>query len=258
MSITNRKNKEDYPAGCNWWCRRWSDVKDIANGIKNGGVIGGLLTAAELYTDIFDKGEFDAFAGSYQFTSSEETILDNWYFSHYEKFVQNITALVENKFVGMPLSIQKITYANSILGQLSAIKYANTLDKTLGLSATAKTIRLKLVNDFINTIEVAVKQEMAKFPTYEIVKTDVNVSAISGMTATVLLKNCEQYSIKSTNGSTTGNNNQTGGELVLEPIENNPSTPNETTPTNPKKSSLTLGKSVLVGLGIWAGYEILK
>jgi hypothetical protein len=271
MSTTGKKNLEDYGPGCNWWCRRTRDVRDVVAAVgvgtgvagPAGGVIGGLIALG----NILLKGEFDAFAGSYNFTSNEESILDSWYYNYYEKFVESITKTVEISFVGAVLNFKKIAFANSILSKINAIRYANILNSTNGLSETAKGIRMKLVEDFINVVEIAVKNEMAKHTTYEIKAVDINVSAISGMTSAVFLKGCPQYVLKSgnsNNSSDTTNSSEpidlelednTNNQIPNEPIEN--TNGGVVTPSK-KKSSFSYGKGVLVLLGSWIGYQLLK
>lgn len=149
-----------YNTGCNWWCRRFTDIKDIAGGYLTGGIIGAL---GELY------GAFSRFDASFSFSSltqQEELFLDKWYFQEYESWLKKTIKSVETIYASNSFSKTLIDEINNVILEIELVKKYYLLKKepTLNLSINGISERNKYIEFSLKPILETLNKKIIQFP----------------------------------------------------------------------------------------------
>lgn len=149
-----------YNTGCNWWCRRFTDIKDIAVGYLTGGVIGAI---GELYGAL---SRFDASFSFSSLTQQEELFLDKWYFQEYESWLKRTIKSVEAIYASNSFSKTLIDEINTVVLEIELVKKYYLLKKepTLNLSINGISERNKYIEFSLKPILETLNKKIIQFP----------------------------------------------------------------------------------------------
>lgn len=176
LNVNNSLNKV-YATKCNWWCRRFQDVKDLAVGYATGGIFGLASEIGNLFR--VDLSYFE----NINFTSLEEKYLDAWYYLYFEPYFIALNENYENQLKSNTISVSLI---NKILLEIQSIQnfYKDT-NNDKNLSKQAAEARLQLVNDVANAALLQFKKLAIKTGLYQTRKVYKDSVLLKGLTSSI-------------------------------------------------------------------------
>lgn len=246
-----------YGENCNWWCRRWKDIKDIAEGYINGGLFG---AGAALIESI---GKIDY---SVELPLADILILDKWYATAVEPYIKS--SMLKLDVISSATNLipeEKLKRLNDLVSEFCLIDNYYKLLENQSLTEAGKKEQKRLVDTFLTNLEYVVSEIINNDLDVAFIKQKISVQNFKLISPIVISRQagftsyeCSQYYF-----DYSGNNpidlDPVDSELVdLNPVDVN--TPIDTTiitePVATKKSS---GLPFWVWLlGAWGTYKILK
>lgn len=139
-----------YGENCNWWCRRWKDIKDIAEGYINGGLFG---AGAALIESI---GKIDY---SVELPLADILILDKWYETAVEPYIK--ASMLKLDTISAAANLvpeEKLKRLNELVSEFCLIDNYYKLLENQSLTEAGKTEQKRLVDTFLSNLEYVVSE----------------------------------------------------------------------------------------------------
>ena len=166
-----------YKEGCNWWCRRFTDLRDIAGGYISGGIIGAISETIGAFS------RFDTSFSSSLLTFSDDRFLEKWYSFDFEPWLKSIIDATEKISSQLVFDKELLLKINSINQQICLVKGYYDLKTEISTDLSDKGIseRKRYIDFVLQPIEHILNKKILEFP-------QGSVSSINNAYESILLQ----------------------------------------------------------------------
>lgn len=167
--------------------------------------------------------------GTNDITPSEETILDNWLQNKFMPYFENLLSSIDVALSSTSLQA-KMTEINKQIAKMCVIREYYLVNETRGLSQNAINVRLELINELFNPVELAIKGQLGTTAKANVTANQNDFNGLFSLSVQGEVYSCGQYAVS-----------QAQQQLVVSPIRTiTPGTLPTSTPVAPVTQFTTL------------------